>query len=151
MHDYYPLLVVGAIIGAFTVCFITAFALMKNKKEAIGFDRHMKDSELIRRLLSYARPYWKNFVLVGLFLLFSIGYDVFAPVLVGKIEELVRADFALNRLFAMVALYASILVVSLVCTYVQSILLQKTGQRILTEIREDLFHHIESLSHDQLS
>ena len=86
MHDYYPLLVVGAIIGAFTVCFITAFALMKNKKEAIGFDRHMKDSELIRRLLSYARPYWKNFVLVGLFLLFSIGYDVFAPVLVGKIE-----------------------------------------------------------------
>ena len=48
MHDYYPLLVVGAIIGAFTVCFITAFALMKNKKEAIGFDRHMKDSELIR-------------------------------------------------------------------------------------------------------
>lgn len=151
MHDYYPLLVVGAIIGAFTVCFITAFALMKNKKEAIGFDRHMKDSELIRRLLSYARPYWKNFVLVGLLLLFSIGYDVFAPVLVGKIEELVKADFALNRLFAMVALYASILVVSLVCTYVQSILLQKTGQRILTEIREDLFHHIESLSHDQLS
>ena len=51
----------------------------------------------------------------------------------------------------MVAVYASILVVSLVCTYIQSILLQKTGQKILTSIREDLFHHIESLSHEQLN
>ena len=151
MHDYYPLLVVGAIIGAFTACFVTAFALMKNKKEAIGFDRHMKDGELIRRLLVYARPYRKSFILIGFLLLVSIGYDVFAPVLVGRIEELVKADFALNRLFAMVAVYASILVVSLVCTYIQSILLQKTGQKILTSIREDLFHHIESLSHEQLN
>ncbi|MBD8960342.1 MAG: ABC transporter ATP-binding protein, partial [Clostridiales bacterium] len=151
MHEYYPLLVVGAIIGAFTVCFVTAFALMKNKKQAIGFDRRMKDGELIRRLLVYAKPFRKNFAFVGFLLLFSIAYDVLAPVLVGKIEELVKADFPLDRLFTLVTVYASILVVSLVCTYAQSILLQKTGQRILTEIREDLFHHIESLSHDQLS
>ena len=56
MHEYYPLLVVGAIIGAFTVCFVTAFALMKNKKQAIGFDRRMKDGELIRRLAQPAVP-----------------------------------------------------------------------------------------------
>ena len=29
--------------------------VMKNKKEAIGFDRHMKDSEIIRRMSKYLK------------------------------------------------------------------------------------------------
>ena len=47
--------------------------------------------------------------------------------------------------------YASILIVSLVGTYVQAIVLQKTGQKIISKLREDAFTHIESLSHAQLS
>jgi ATP-binding cassette subfamily B protein len=50
-----------------------------------------------------------------------------------------------------VAVYASILAVSMVCTYIQAIVLQKTGQRILSALREDIFTHIESLSHEQLN
>lgn len=151
MRAYYPLLVVGAIIGTFSVCFIVAFALMKNKKEAIGFDRHMKDSEITRRLLRYAAPYKKRFLLVGMLMLFSIAYDIISPLLVGYVEEMVKEEFALPKLFATVAVYAGILAVSLVCTYFQAIILQKTGQRILSNLREDLFVHIESLSHDQLN
>ena len=52
MHEYLPLLIVGATVGIFAAVFILAYALMKNKKEAIGFDRKMKDSEIIRRLLA---------------------------------------------------------------------------------------------------
>ena len=151
MREYYPLLVVGALVGVITVCLVVAFACMKNKKEAFGFDRQMKDSELFRRLLRYARPYRKNFVAVAFFLLMAIAYDVIAPVLVGRVEELVKGEFELHRLFTLVALYGAVLVVSLICTYRQAILLQRTGQKILTSIREDLFAHIESLSHDQLS
>ena len=51
VHDFYPLLIVGAIIGVFATVFIIAYATMKDKKEAIGFDRNMKDTELIRRLV----------------------------------------------------------------------------------------------------
>ena len=58
MHEYLPLLIVGGIIGVFTVLFLAAYALVKNKKEAMGFDRNMADSEIIRRLLGYAKPYW---------------------------------------------------------------------------------------------
>ena len=46
---------------------------------------------------------------------------------------------------------AAILIVSIICTYVQAIVLQKTGQKILSNIREDLMKHIESLSHAQLN
>ena len=151
MHEYLPLLIVGGIIGTFTVLFVVAYALVKNKKEAMGFERHMKDSEIIRRLLTYAKPYWKQFVLTLVVMLFSVVYDIFSPLLVGKIVGLVQTDFELSRLYVLVAVYGSILVVSLLCTYIQAMLLQTTGQKILSQIRLDIFTHIESLSHDQLN
>lgn len=150
MREYYPLLVVGGIIGTFSLVFSLAYILMKNKKQALGFDRQMKDGEIIRRLLAYARPYTRQFLLVGLLMVFSISYDIVSPLLVGQIENLVQRDFELNSLWIYVAVYAGILVVSMVCTYFQSIILQKTGQRILSELRLDLFTHIEGLSHEQL-
>ncbi|MBE6691890.1 MAG: ABC transporter ATP-binding protein [Ruminococcaceae bacterium] len=151
MYEYFPLLIVGAVIGLASVIFIIAYAMIKDKKEAIGFDRNMKDGEITKRLLKYARPYTKNFVFVLVIMLFSISYDIIAPTLVGNIEEMIKSDFQLNALWSYVAIYAGILAVSLICTYVQAIVLQKTGQKILSSLREDLFSHIESLSHNQLN
>ncbi len=151
MYEYFPLLIVGAVIGLASVIFIIAYAMIKDKKEAIGFDRNMKDGEITKRLLKYARPYTKNFVFVLVIMLFSISYDIIAPTLVGNIEEMIKADFQLNALWTYVAIYAGILAVSLICTYVQAMVLQKTGQKILSSLREDLFFHIESLSHNQLN
>ena len=151
MREFLPLLIVGAIIGVISIIFIVAYAMIKDKKEAIGFDRNMKDSEITRRLLKYARPYLKNFIFVGLIMLFSIAYDIISPLIIGNIEEMIKGDFELSKLYSSVIVYAGILVVSLVCTYVQAIVLQKTGQRIVSTIRQDLFEHIEKLSHEQLN
>ncbi len=151
MREYLPILIVGAIIGVFTVLFVIAYALIKNKKEAIGFDRNMPDGEIVRRLMAYARPYWREFLLVLVVMVVSIAYDIVSPLLIGDIEEMIKDDFALASLFATVAVYAGILIVSMACTYFQSILLQKTGQKILSQLRLDVFTHIESLSHNQLN
>ncbi len=151
MHEYYPLLIAGAVIGLVSAAFFLAFVLVKDKKEAFGFERHMKDGELIRRLLPYAKPYWKQFLLVGIVMILSISYDVISPMLIGYIEELIKVDFLLKDLFLWVGIYASILAVSLVGTYVQSIVLQEVGQKIVSGIRQDLFIHVESLSHEQLN
>jgi len=150
MREYYPLLIVGAVIGVFSIVFVLAYALMKDKKEAIGFDRNMKDSEIMSRLIKYAKPYIGNFIIVGLVMIFSIAYNVISPLMVGRIEEMIKDDFELSALIAFVAVYAAIIIVSLVCTYIQAIILQKTGQKIISKIREDLFVHIESLSHEQI-
>ncbi len=150
MYELYPLLIVGAIIGTFSLIFILAYVFMKNKKEAIGFDRHIKDSEIIKRLLVYAKPHIKNFILVGLIMIVSISYDIISPLLIGRIEKVLSESFKMSELLAYVAVYAGILIVSLASTYVQSLLLQKIGQQILSKLREDTFMHIESLSHSQL-
>ena len=151
MREYLPLLIAGAIIGAFTLAFIIAYASIKDKKTAVGFERNMADSEIVRRLLGYAKPFWKDFVVVFFVMLLSIAYDIISPWLIGEIQNVVKADFEINTLLTMVAVYAGILIVSIICTYVQAMILQRVGQQILSKIREDVFTHIEKLSHEQLN
>lgn len=151
MREYLPILIVGAIIGVFSIIFVVAYACIKNKKEAVGFDRNMPDSEIVVRLLRYAKPYWGSFVLVLFIMLLSIAYDLISPLIISKVTALVVEPFELAELFSLVAFYAGVLIVSMASTYFQSIILQKTGQKILSALREDLFIHIEGLSHEQLN
>ncbi len=151
MHEYLPVLILGALIGLLSVVFMVVYFTMKQKKAISGYDRHMKDSEIIRRLARYAKPYIGQFILAFIIMLVSLVYDLVSPLLVGRIEELVAGKFELTQLYRVVAVYAGILVVSILCTYFQAMLLQKTGQKILSALRQDLFAHIEQLSHEQLS
>ena len=152
MREYLPVLIVGAIIGAFAIVFLLAYiALQKSKETFDDNERSMADGELIRRLLIYAKPYWKNFVIVFFVMIFSTVYEILSPLLIGHIQDTIKDPFELDYLFTLVAIYASILVVSLICTYLQAMILQKTGQKILSQIRLDVFTHIEKLSHEQLN
>ena len=150
MHEYLPLLIVGAMIGVTSLILTAAYIRLKHTKIR-SFDRNMKDSEIVRRLAYYAKRHKGKFVLVFVLMLFSIAYDLISPLIVGHIEETVAGEFSPRYLFGVVAVYGGVLAVSMICTYLQSVILQKTGQKILSALREDLFSHIESLSHDQLS
>ena len=151
MDKYLPVLIVGAIIGIFTIAFLIAYAKVKRDKTMREFERNMPDSVIIKRLLGYARPYLGQFILVFVIMLVSIVYDLLSPVLIGNIQDLIKHEFPLNKLFTMVGAYAGILVVSMVSMYLQTMILQKVGQKILSDLREDVFTHIESLSHEQLN
>ena len=151
MREYLPILLVGAVIGAFSLIFLLAWRRESRDKTAPDFDRHIPDSEIFRRLAKYAAPYKKQFFGVLLIMLLSITYDLASPLIIGHVEGLIKDHFEPPVLLRWVALYAGILIVALVCTYFQSIILQKTGQKILSALRQDLFTHIESLSHNQLN
>ncbi|MCR5271785.1 MAG: ABC transporter ATP-binding protein/permease [Lachnospiraceae bacterium] len=151
MREYYPLILTFGVVSFFAILFILAYVFMKDKKSAFGFDRNMNDSEIVARLAKYAKPYKAQFALVLVLMVFSIAYDILSPILVGRTEELVKNDFEMSSLGKYVVVYVGILIVSMICTYWQAIVLQKTGQKIMSAIREDLFVHIESLSHDQFN
>ena len=97
MNEYLPILIVGAAIGLFTVVFLAAFLLEKDKKKSMGWERNMGDGEIIRRLLRYAKPFKGQFVLVFLVMLVSIAYDVLSPLLIGRIEELIKVYAILKK------------------------------------------------------
>ena len=137
-----PLYIIGAVLGTLATSFIVAFALIKDKKQAIGFDRNMKDIDILKRLLKYAKPYWKQFAFVILLVAFTIAADIALPLILGDVaDELGEVGFD----------YFAVLVISLACTYLMAVVLQKTGQRIISNMRQQLFVHIENLSHAQLN
>ena len=151
MYEYYPLIVVGAIVGLFSLVLLIAYLTVKDKKQTMGFERQIGDREIMGRLLHYAKPYLTRFLLVGAVMLFTIAYDVVSPFIIGRIEETVAGDFEMPHIYRALVVYVSILIVSMVCAYMQAVVLQKTGQRIISVMREDLFVKIESLSHEQLN
>lgn len=151
MYEYYPLIVVGAIVGLFSLVLLISYQTVKDKKQTMGFERQIGDREIMGRLLHYAKPYLTRFLLVGAVMLFTIAYDVVSPFIIGRIEETVAGDFEMPHIYRALAVYVSILIVSMVCAYIQAVVLQKTGQRIISVMREDLFVKIESLSHEQLN
>ena len=150
MPEYLPFLILGATLGVLCLFFVVAYCILRHRapeKER----RQMSDGVIIRRLLAYAKPYRKQFLLALGVMLIAIVYDLAAPLLVGHIEKTVSGEFRLPYLYKTVAVYAGILVISLICTYLQATILQKTGQKILSQLRMDLFTHIERLSHSQLN
>ena len=151
VREFLPVIIVAAIIGAFTVTFLIAWAALRKNKDKEDHERSLSDRELIGRLLRYAAPHWKSFVAVFLIMIFSVIYDVLAPYLMGEVQRLIAGDFELSQLLTLVGVYAGILLVSVVCTYFQAMILQRMGQKILSKIRMDTFTHIEKLSHDQLN
>ena len=151
MYEYYPLLFVFGVVGLFSIIFTIAYMTIKNDKEAIGFDRNMKDTEIMKRLLRYAKPHIGMFVVVGFLMIFSIAYSVISPRLMAFIIDFLKTEFEMNQLLLYIGAYALILITSLVFQYIQAILLQRIGQKILSALREDVFTHIENLSHAQLN
>ncbi len=151
MYEWYPLIAVGVIVLVFAIILLMAYIFVKDKKQAMGFERQMSDREIMRRLVRYARPYLREFLLVGGVMLFSIAYDMISPLIIGWIEELAAGNFEMKQIYRAVAVYVGILLVSMLCSYVQAVVLQRTGQRIISVMREDLFRNIEQLSHEQLN
>ena len=91
MREYLPLLIAGAIIGVFSILFFVAYCILKKQKEDMtDRERHMSDREIIRRLLGYARPYIKEFivVLVVMLLFSAIPQDAHAESFWGMLQRI---------------------------------------------------------------
>ena len=81
---------------------------------------------------------------------FCVSADIVLPIITGSVTEILgKEGFKYFEILRLVLLYIALLILSVICTYIQAIVLQKTGQRIVSQIREDVFNNIESLTHNQ--
>lgn len=113
----------------------------------------MKDSEIIRRTLTYIRPHKKKFILAIIFMLFVIALELMVPYLsgliIGKLSHPENTKYL--TILALSIGYLGSILTSLFFMYFETMILQKAGQSIVYQLREDVFHHIESLSIDQIN
>jgi ATP-binding cassette subfamily B protein len=101
-----------------------------------------------RAIVSYAKPHTGTFAAVFVCALLAILADLLQPYLV-KIaidDHLTAGDTDMKPLWIIGGTYLALAVLSLWFTYFQNNLLQKAGQSIVANIRNDLFRHISKLS-----
>jgi len=113
------------------------------------------DGRLMRRLLSYLRPY-KGLVAIAFVLLVFLSFADIAPPIITKflidsaIAPAVNGDIpaaeGLRLLVPLGAAYLGVLLASAALRYGQNILTTYVGQRAMYDLRVQLFGHLQSLS-----
>ena len=119
-----------------------------------NFDTQVKitDKRIIKRLAGYIKGNVAGYVAAILLVLISVVISLVMPILVGKAAaHLGEEQIDFTRIIWIVVLYALLLVISLIIMYFQTIILQKTGQKIIYNIREDVFKHIQKFSAAQFN
>ena len=114
-----------------------------HEEEALG---KAYDGRLMRRLLRYARPY-RGLVVASLVLLLLDGaLQLVAPALTRRVIDVAipRADTQLVVTSA--ALFAATLVLQFVFTYGETMLTSLLGQRVMRDLRIEIFTHLQRLS-----
>jgi ATP-binding cassette, subfamily B, multidrug efflux pump len=103
------------------------------------------DAVLMRRLLVYLRPYWRQVVVAFLAILVASGAALAQPYLFKvAIDRYVSAG-RLDGLGWLAVLYAVSLVAAFVAEYVQTWTMQLTGQRIMFDLRMEIYGHLQRL------
>ena len=122
---------------------------MSNKEEKTL--RTMSDGKILLRLLKYMKGHVLTIVIAFILMIIAVVLDVCLPNIVIKIvEELTKKDAQFSIVLFLVILYGVIMLTVYVLQYVQSIMLQKMGQKVMYKIRQEVFVAIESLSIAQL-
>lgn len=112
------------------------------------------DPRLMRRLMAYARPHLKTGLFCIVLLAIIAGIDLLRPLILQKaIDDYLTPAVAggavlaeTGRLLYLTALmYLGLLVTNFGLNYLQTWLLQNTGQQIIYQIRKDLFAHLQRM------
>src|SRR5438046_4235162 len=103
------------------------------------------DARLMRRLLTYLRPYRTHVALATAAIIGHSALELIPPVLVKIVIDRYIPSGDLSGLGTIAAMYLATLIGSFVLDYTQTWLLQLTGQRIMFDLRTQIYEHLQRL------
>src|SRR5208283_6242975 len=117
------------------------------------------DSRLMKRLLTYLRPYRLQVVIALIAIVLKAGADILGPYLtkVAIDKYLARQTeshslldrFLSNRpltgIAQIAAMYIGILLFSFLLEFTQTYVMQWTGQKVMFDLRSQIFRHLQGL------
>ena len=103
------------------------------------------DARLMRRLLAYLRPYWRQVAIALVAIIAGAAAQLAQPYLIKTAIDRYIAAGRLAGLDRLAALYFVVLVGAFVAEYVQTWTMQLTGQRIMFDLRMAIYGHLQRL------
>ncbi len=103
------------------------------------------DRQLFSRLLEYGKPYWHLILLAIVLIIIAMGLEILGPYLtkVAIDKYILPGDF--NGLLFIVAVYLGVLLGNFIFKYFQIMLMQYIGQKVMLDLRQQLFSHVQKL------
>ena len=119
-------------------------------RETVGIDRddlgRVYDHRIVLRLMGYVRPHWRRLAVIITAVFFYTVSVVAMPWLISTtIDSYILGD-DIRGLDLAVIVFLSIALLQFGSQYVQMRLMAFVGQRILLQLRLDLFKHLQTLS-----
>ena len=125
---------------------------MKDFKENT---RLKTDRQVLTRLLRYMIPYKKQLIIVALLMIVAVFVQLLPTFLLGLTIDNVSADIPKDEKISTMIFISVFFIIMVVAgnlmSYIQSIMLQKIGQKTIVSLREEVFNHIENLSIEQVN
>jgi ATP-binding cassette subfamily B multidrug efflux pump len=103
------------------------------------------DARLMRRLLGYLRPYWRQVLMACAAILVGAGAALAQPYLIKVAIDEHIATGSLDGLDNLAALYVAILAVAFAAEFAQTWTMQLTGQRVMFDLRMGIYGHLQRL------
>jgi ATP-binding cassette subfamily B protein len=103
------------------------------------------DARLMRRLLAYLRPYWRQVVLALAAIVVGGGCGLAQPYLMKVAIDRHIATGQLAGLDRLAVVYVGVLLFAFAAEYLQTWTMQMTGQRIMFDLRMAIYRHLQRL------
>jgi ATP-binding cassette subfamily B protein len=104
------------------------------------------DRQLLGRLLRQLKPYWGQALLAVALLLCSAALALVNPMLTQRVLDVAVPNHDAGLLVTLAVVAVGVLVVEFVLEYLQAILTTLIGQRVMRDLRLQIFAHLQRLS-----
>ena len=122
------------------------------KEENILLDKHLPTFSMIKRSFGYIKPEIKTFILTFVFIIFNVVLSVALPLFIGEITKNLKSDqINLEYIIFLVIVYFILNFLNQIFLYFETMILQKAGQRIIYNLRMEVYEHVLELSSSQLN
>lgn len=112
----------------------------------------MKDKKLFKRIFSYMKPLWLNYLIALVLTGIVVVCDILNPIVIGKsLAEIGEDNINFNKVILLFVIGIVLAISQSIVQYFQTMLLQHTGQNVVFKMRKEVFTHIQSLSHNQFN
>ena len=125
---------------------------MNDELEKLKGDKKLPLRTIISRTLKYVSTEKASFFLALFLIAVNVVLDTISPLFTSRItDELILPSINLKFVLSLVLLSFSITLINQVFLYIESMILQKCGQRIIYRLRNEIFEHIENMSLNQFN
>ena len=117
-------------------------------------DHHIPTKTLVKRLAKYVSKYWTRFLLAFILICINVALDIITPLFTKAITDYLSTATVNSTVLYIVSFsvgYFILCVGNQVLLYLEAMLLQRTGQTIIYELRMEVFTHIENMSQNQFN